>query len=50
MFQAAIYIKGKKDQKAGLEVLNQALKIAPDTEMGKRIPQIIQMIEKSVKP
>jgi thioredoxin-related protein len=50
MFQAAILIKGKKDNKAGLEALNQALKIAPDTEMGKRIPQIIEMIEKSAKP
>ncbi len=50
MFQAAINIKGKKDNKAGLEALNQALKIAPDTEIGKRIPQIIQMIEKSAKP
>jgi len=49
MFQAAIHIKGKKDKKAGLETLNKALKIAPDTEMGKRIPQIIEMIEKSEK-
>ncbi len=49
MFQAAILIKGKKDKKAGLEALNQALESAPDTEMGKRIPQIIQSIEKSEK-
>ena len=49
MFQAAIHIKGQKDKKAGLEALNNALKIAPDTEMGKRIPQIIQSIEKSEK-
>ena len=49
MFQAAIHIKGQKDKKAGLEALNNALKIAPDSEMGKRIPQIIQSIEKSEK-
>jgi len=49
MFQAAIHIKGQKDKKAGIEALNNALKIAPDTEMGKRIPQIIQSIEKSEK-
>lgn len=49
MFQAAIQLKGKKDRQAGVKALKQALESAPDTDIAKRIPQIIESIQKTAE-
>ncbi len=50
MFKAEVYIRGKQDQKGGVESLKKALAADPDSEMGKRLPEIIKRFEAPPPP
>ncbi len=49
LFKAGICLKGKKDKEAGISNLEQAVKMAPNTKIAKRIPDIINNIRGTKK-
>ena len=49
LFKASICLKGKKDKEAGISNLEQAVKMAPNTKIAKRIPDIINNIRGTKK-
>lgn len=49
LFKAGICLKGKKDKEAGIGNLEQAAKMAPNTKIAKRIPDIINNIRGTKK-